>query len=218
MDRPRVELVIFDCDGVLVDSEGPAALAFAEVLQGYGCTAELDALVARVERDLRGRSLKDCMPMVAAWLDREVPSDFLTRLDTRTFERFATDLRPMPGAAAAILHVQARGLKTAVASNGRLTKMRTTLGQTGLLPLLEPNLFSSEQVSEAKPSPDLFLLAARSLGVQPPNCLVVEDSRFGLLAAERAQMPALFLDPTAAVHGSRSDRTIQSLDQLQSWL
>ena len=129
-----------------------------------------------------------CVEIVEERLGRPVPEGFVERLQARTYEAFRAGLRPVRGVAQALERID---LPVCVASSGEHEKMRLTLGLTGLLDRFEGRLFSATEVERGKPHPDLFLLAARSLGARPPRCVVVEDSAPGVLAARAAGMTAL---------------------------
>lgn len=176
-----VELVIFDCDGVLVDSEPLANRVLSEAIVELGLPAD----VASVTTRFKGRSLADCVRLIEGDLGRPVPPDFLERLNARTYAAFRESLRPVPGVEAVL-----ESLKhpSCVASSGSHEKMQLTLGLTGLLRHFEGRLFSATEVPRGKPAPDLFLHAARSLGRPPAACWVVEDSLPGVQAARAAGM------------------------------
>jgi HAD superfamily hydrolase (TIGR01509 family) len=179
-----IRLVIFDCDGVLVDSEPVANRTFAEMLQELGLTLTQEQMFD----NFVGFSISHCMQVVERMLGRAVPEDFVSTLQQRTFEAFAKELRAMPG----IEHALDRlGVPFCVASSGDHTKMRTTLGLTGLLPRFEGRLFSVTQVARGKPAPDVYLFAARECGVAPEHCIVVEDTPPGVMAGLAAGMNVL---------------------------
>lgn len=181
-------LVIFDCDGVLVDSEPVANACFARALRREG----LDWSVEETMRRLMGRSMKSCVEIVEGLLGRALPTDFVDRLQAETMQAFReAPLKPVPGVAEAIDVVEAAGFATCVASSGSLDKMRVTLGITGLWQRFEGRIFSSTEVSRGKPFPDLFLHAALRMDEQPFACTVVEDSQPGIQAARAAGMRAL---------------------------
>jgi HAD superfamily hydrolase (TIGR01509 family) len=178
-------LVIFDCDGVLVDSEPLANASFSRALKAQG----LDWDVAETMRRLMGRSLKSCIEIVEAELGRRLPDDFVEKMQAVTYRSFRdAPLQPVPGVKDAILALQAAGCATCVASSGSVEKMRFTLGLTGLWDLFGGRVFSSGQVSRGKPFPDLFLHAAVSMNERPAACAVVEDSVPGIEAARAAGM------------------------------
>ena len=181
-------LVIFDCDGVLVDSEPLANQSFAASLKTVG----LDWSVEETMRRLMGRSLKSCGEIVEAELGRKLPDDFFDKMQERTYQSFRdAPLRAIPGVREAIVAIQKAGLETCVASSGSIDKMKLTLGLTGLWDLFGGRVFSSSQVPRGKPFPDLFLHAAIAMNVQPFDSVVVEDSVPGIEAAKAAGMRAL---------------------------
>jgi len=181
-------LVIFDCDGVLVDSEPLANKSFAQALNAEG----LDWSVEETMRRLMGRSLKSCGEIVEAELGRKLPTDFFDKMQARTYRSFReAPLKPVSGVREAVQALQKAGLDTCVASSGAIEKMKFTLGLTGLWDLFGGRVFSSSQVPRGKPFPDLFLHAAIEMNVQPFDCVVVEDSVPGVQAAKSAGMRVL---------------------------
>ena len=181
-------LVIFDCDGVLVDSEPLANTCFARALQREG----LDWTVEETMRRLMGRSMKSCVEIVERELGRALPGEFVDRLQADTMQAFRdAPLKTVPGIVEAIDAIEAAGIATCVASSGGLDKMRVTLGIAGLWGRFEGRIFSSSQVPRGKPFPDLFLHAAIEMNEQPFDCAVVEDSLPGVQAARSAGMRAL---------------------------
>jgi HAD superfamily hydrolase (TIGR01509 family) len=181
-------LVIFDCDGVLVDSEPLSNQSFSRALKPHG----LDWSVEETMRRLMGRSLKSCVEIVEAEIGRKLPDDFVESMQAVTYQSFRdAPLQPVAGVKDAVLALQAAGLATCVASSGSLEKMRFTLGLTGLWELFDGRIFSASQVSRGKPFPELFLHAASSMKQQPADCVVVEDSVPGVQAARAAGMRAL---------------------------
>ena len=181
-------LVIFDCDGVLVDSEPLSNTVFARALRREG----LDWSVEETMRRLMGRSMKACVEIVEGVLARSLPEDFVHRMQADTLQAFrAAPLQPVPGINEAIDAIEAQGIKTCIASSGGFDKMEVSLGVTGLWSRFEGRIFSSSQVSRGKPFPDLFLHAAMEMNEQPFDCVVVEDSVPGAQAAKAAGMRAL---------------------------
>lgn len=192
-------LVIFDCDGVLVDSEPLSNTCFARALRREG----LDWSVEETMRRLMGRSMKSCVEIVERELGRSLPADFVEKLQADTMQTFCdAPLQPVAGVAAAIDAIEAAGAATCVASSGGLDKMRVTLGLTGLWDRFEGRIFSATEVSRGKPFPDLFLHAALRMNRQPFECTVVEDSLPGIQAARAAGMRAM-----AYVGASHADDT-----------
>jgi HAD superfamily hydrolase (TIGR01509 family) len=175
------QLVIFDCDGVLVDSEPVANRILAQVLRELG----LDLTQEQIFQHFVGYSLPHVVRVVEGMLGRPVPEDFLRDLQARTFAAFKTELKAMPG----IEHALDRlGAPFCVASSGDHEKMNTTLGITGLLPRFAGRIFSVTQVARGKPAPDVYLFAARQLGAEPAACVVVEDTPPGVQAGVAAGM------------------------------
>lgn len=179
-----IELVIFDCDGVLVDSERLAIQVDQEVLSELGWDITLSEVIERFV----GRSNKYFQTEVENYLKTKLPDNWSEQLTKKYKERFSTDLVPIEGVHQVLQEIP---YDYCVASSGTIEKMRFTLGATGLLTQFEERMFSAEQVNHGKPAPDLFLLAADTFGVAPENCLVVEDSPAGLQAALSAGMKAI---------------------------
>lgn len=180
-------LVIFDCDGVLVDSEPLAAKVFSEHLQNYGVFLS----GAECERKFRGHTMDYCLRLLEAEYPATLPHDFLDSLAWATQEAFAKDLQSVPDVEPVLQWLQARGTSFCVASNGALGKIHHSLSVTGLRAYFGDHCFSAEQVGQGKPAPDLFLLAAQTMGVSARETLVVEDSVAGVTAAIRAKMTVL---------------------------
>lgn len=190
--------VIFDCDGVLVDTELLANRAFAAALNRVG----LPWSVEETMRRLVGRSMTSCVAIVESELGRKLPADFLPRLQEETFAAFcAAPVQPVPGVSQVLDWLEARGIPFCVASSGEIDKMRLTLGLTGLLPRFEGRMFSASMVARGKPFPDLFLHAAKGIGVMPQDCTVIEDAVPGVEAGVAAGMQVL-----AYVGASHADR------------
>lgn len=180
-------LVIFDCDGVLVDSEPLANRSFSAALKPHG----LDWSVEETMRRLMGRSLKSCVEICEAELGGKLPDDFVEKMQAVTYQSFRdAPLQPVPGVKEAVLALQAAGLATCVASSGSPEKMKFTLGLTGLWELFDGRIFSSSRVPRGKPFPDLFLHAAIAMNEQPYDTVVIEDSVPGVQAARSAGMRA----------------------------
>lgn len=175
----RTALVIFDCDGVLVDSEPLAAQALCESLKSLG----LDYSRQAVDEQFRGRSLSDIVREIEDAHGEPLPPSFLPDLEERTYGAFRSSLRAIDGAALAVDQIQAAGLLTCVASSGTHDKMRFTLGLTDLLPRFEGHLFSATEVARGKPAPDLFLHAAQRMQTSPEVSVIVEDSLPGIVGA-----------------------------------
>jgi len=179
-----IELTIFDCDGVLVDSEPLANRAFAEALQAHGFAMSYEDCLEH----LVGLSLPACAALLERRFGRPLPDGFLTALQARTYARFHAELRPVDGIVAALDRIERAGFATCVASSGEPAKLRVSLGATGLWARFEGRIFSAVEVARGKPFPDLFLHAAARMGVAAARTAVVEDSVPGVRAAVAAGM------------------------------
>jgi len=178
-----IELVIFDCDGVLVDTERLAARVDVQVLASLGWSLTEDEIIERFV----GRSDADMRAAIEKQLGRSLPVNWDQEFEPLYRKTFEQELRPVEGIVAAL---DAIPITTCVASSGTHEKMRFTLGLAGLYDRFAGRIFSATEVSRGKPAPDLFLHAASRMGVDPSRCAVVEDSRFGVEAARAAGMLA----------------------------
>jgi HAD superfamily hydrolase (TIGR01509 family) len=178
------DLVIFDCDGVLVDSE----LIFARVLAE--CLVEVDFPTTVSEAIILGfgTNRATLSAEVATRFGRPLPDTFFEAFAARSAAAFELELSPMEGVKDLLGKLS---VQRCVASNGHLVRVRQRLAMTGLLPFFEPHVFSAIQVAHGKPAPDLFLFAAEHLGAAPEACIVVEDSIPGVEAAVAAGMPVV---------------------------
>lgn len=183
-------LVIFDCDGVLVDSERMQV----EIEVAYLAELGLDLGHDEVVRRFMGRSERDMMADVRALLGRPLPDGWHGRLKAAIRHALDTRLTAVPGAPEAIAAVHAAGLQTCVASSGSHERIANSLRTTGLAPLLGERVFSALDVERGKPAPDLFVHAAAAMGVEPAACVVVEDSPYGVAGALAAGMAVIGLD------------------------
>jgi HAD superfamily hydrolase (TIGR01509 family) len=187
MHQLSTRLVIFDCDGVLVDSEPIAARLTAEAVSELGW--EMSAELAKAE--FLGDTFANIIRRVEERIGRKVPEDWPARSQASLLAALERELQPVPGVLTAIHALRAAGVELAVGSQGSHQKMQLTLSVTGLLPFFEGRIFSASQVAHPKPAPDLFLLAASTLGVAPAQTVVVEDSTRGVKAALAAGMRIL---------------------------
>jgi HAD superfamily hydrolase (TIGR01509 family) len=180
-----LRLVIFDCDGVLVDSETISSTVLAQTLTSYGLPTTLDD----ARRDYEGLLLRDIDARARAKLGGPLPDDWIDRFQAERAEVFRRKLEPVAGAGEAVEAVLAAGVPVCVASQGMIEKTRLSLALTGLDRLLSDDvLFSAWSVGRGKPFPDLFLHAAQAMGVEASHCAVVEDSVSGVTAAVAAGM------------------------------
>ncbi|MGO4704711.1 HAD family hydrolase [Microvirga sp. 2MCAF38] len=173
-------LLIFDCDGVLVDSELLACQIEAESLTALGFPYTLEDIL----REFVGKSMRDTMAQIERDHGRPLPSNFSTEANRILFARFETDLRPIPDIRKAIL---ALPHPRCVASSSTPERIALSLSVTGLSALFS-NVFSAVEVKRGKPAPDLFLHAAARMSANPDECIVIEDSPAGITGARAAGM------------------------------
>lgn len=181
---PHAELTIFDCDGVLVDSELIANRVFCAMLNEAGLDVSLDDMFEKFV----GRSMQYCYELIGKMLKRPLPEEFDVQLRQRTFEALKAELKAVRGIVEILDQLDERGLRYCVASSGTHEKMQTTLGITGLLKRFDGRLYSVTEVAHAKPAPDVFLHAAAKNATAPAYCRVVEDSPTGVQAGVAAGM------------------------------
>ena len=184
----RIDAVLFDCDGVLVDSERVAAECIIEFAARYGARFEFDEALER----FTGARMADNLRDIEARGNCRLPDDFEDNLRSHMAVEFETRLAPMDGAAAL---VEALDLPYCVVSNGPRSKMEVTLRLAGLLEHFAGRIVSAYEVEVWKPDPGLFLHAARMLGTPPERCAVVEDSDYGIAAGVAAGMQVFALVP-----------------------
>ena len=173
------DLVIFDCDGVLVDSERLAIHVEAEIVTGLGWSLTESDIVERFV----GRSASYMHQEIERHLGRSI--DWDSAFEARYREVFEAELEPVPGIIDALREI---ALPTCVASSGSHDRMRFTLGKTELLDEFRGRIFSVDDVENGKPAPDIFLHAAKEMGASPARCAVVEDSVSGVSAGLAAGM------------------------------
>jgi HAD superfamily hydrolase (TIGR01509 family) len=179
-----VDLVIFDCDGVLVDSEVISCRAHAETLTRHGYAITADQVLDR----FLGVSDREARLIIESETSRKLPDDFEAQVKQATLQFYAGDLRPISYIDAAIAAID---LPKCVASSGTPEKIHHGLTCAGLYDRLAPNIFSAAQVKRGKPAPDLFLFAAEQMQASPERCLVIEDSVPGIAGARAAGMTVL---------------------------
>lgn len=187
-------LVIFDCDGVLVDSEPIANGILAAHLRASGVALS----DAEVMAQFRGRSAAGCVQHMQQWMGADQAQTQWQALQRETLKALA-QVQPVPGVMAVLAELQAAGRPFCVASSGDHEKMQVTLTASGIEAAYRPKRFSVTQVDQPKPAPDVFLLAARAMGYEPGQCVVVEDTRTGVLAGVAAGMPVLWYGGPANV-------------------
>lgn len=180
--------MIFDCDGVLVDSDRIALRIQAERISALGPPTSYEDCV----RDFLGLGMPGTLRILEERFGGPLPAGWEEGLDAAVGEAFRRELRPVSGVVGALEEID---LPTCIASSGSQEKMRLTLGLTGLRERFEGRIFSAVEVARGKPAPDLFLHAAARMGAAPGVCVVVEDSPLGVEGAVAAGMTALGYAP-----------------------
>jgi len=182
-----LDLVIFDCDGVLVDSERLTVVVEARMLTELGWPHTPEEVAQR----FLGRTSAAMLAEVEERLGAEATRLFDERSTVEVHAAFDTDLVPVTGVVAVVDWLHEQGTPTCVASSGSHEKMRRTLGLTGLHDRFRGRIFSAHEVEQGKPAPDLFRHAAERMGALPERCVVIEDSVYGVRAGVAAGMKVL---------------------------
>lgn len=169
--------IIFDCDGILVDSEKISNRVLIEMAKELG----LDIDIAYAETNFTGTALKSVFNWIEEQSGKKLPANFEKEFRKRTFELFATDLQSVKGIRQVLDTVS---VPICVASNGPLEKIKLNLTVTKLIDKFGDNIYSAYQIGSWKPSPKLFQYAAKNMGFEPKDCLVIEDSIAGIKAAK----------------------------------
>jgi HAD superfamily hydrolase (TIGR01509 family) len=198
--RARLRLIIFDCDGVLIDSEPIAGRVIAREVASLGwAMTESEA-----QHAFLGLSLSDMRPIIERRLSRPLPPDWLASLIAKLVDVMAQEAVLVPGALEALTAASDLGLAWRIASNSSHTEMQAKFACVGLTRLVEGRLHSAADVGRGKPFPDVYLAAAAAETADPSECLVIEDSPPGARAASAASMPCLGYAPHggSALHGT----------------
>lgn len=215
MPPAPLDLVIFDCDGVLVDSERLSHQVLQQMLAEHGVQVGFDELVQR----FIGSSVPATLQRVAALLQRDQPPPgFFDDFTQRTQRAFSGGLRAVPGVEALL---DALAAPWCVASNGNRAKVEFTLGHTGLRARAGDRIFTADDVRHPKPAPDLFLHAAARLGARPAHTVVVEDTPTGVHAARAAGMAPIgfaAMTPAAVLQDAGAARVVVSMADLRGLL
>lgn len=174
----KYKCIIFDCDGVLVDSEAISAKVFQKMAAELGCDLGFETVLEQIT----GTSMKENLKFFTEHVGRDLPDNFEKEFRKRSYEAFKTELKPIKG-----VHDLLNKIKNpiGVASSGPVEKIRQNLSTTKLIDYFGDNIFSSYEIRSWKPEPDIYLHAAKQMGFPPKECAVIEDSEPGVSAARK---------------------------------
>lgn len=173
----KYKCVIFDCDGVLVDSEPISNRIMAEMANELGANIDTEYAL----KNFKGNSLEMCFQAIGKLAGQPIPSNFKNEYRRRSFEAFQEEIKPVDGIEEVLQNLK---IPFCVASSGPVNKIELNLKLTGLLPYFKDKIFSCYTINKWKPDPAVFLWAAETLDFKPVDCLVVEDSILGVKAAK----------------------------------
>jgi HAD superfamily hydrolase (TIGR01509 family) len=199
----NARMLIFDCDGVLVDSELLANATLAELMTSLGHPMTTEQAV----ETFAGRRLPEVLALAETLLGAPIPADVGEQAGRALLARFRRELKPVAGVREAI---EGLAWPRCVASSSTRERLTLSLAVTGLAPLFGERVFGGDQVERGKPAPDLFLLAARSLDVAPADCLVIEDSPLGIRAARAAGMSSIGFAGASHATGALAEQLKQN--------
>jgi HAD superfamily hydrolase (TIGR01509 family) len=173
----KYNCIIFDCDGVLVDSEAISARIFQNMILELGFEVDFETVLEQIT----GTSMKENLQFISEIIDGELPADFETDFRKRSYEAFKTAIKPVKGVPDLLKMIK---VPVAVASSGPVEKIRLNLTTTNLIQFFGDNIFSSYEIGSWKPNPEIYLHAAKAMGIKPGECAVIEDSLPGIQAAK----------------------------------
>jgi len=173
----KYNCIIFDCDGVLVDSEAISAKVFQEMIFELGSEIDFETVLEQIT----GTSMKENLLFISEIINGDLPAGFETEFRKRSYEAFITDIKPINGIPDLLKKLK---VPVGVASSGPVEKIRLNLTTTNLIQFFGENIFSSYEIGSWKPDPEIYLHAAKKIGFKPEECAVIEDSLPGILAAK----------------------------------
>ena len=173
----KYSCIIFDCDGVLVDSEAISARVFQTMISELGSEVDYETVLEQIT----GTSMKENLQFISEIINGELPADFETDFRKRSYEAFKTAIKPVKGVPDLLKNIK---VPVGVASSGPIEKIRLNLTTTNLIHYFGENIFSSYEIGSWKPDPEIYLHAAKKMGFKPAECAVIEDSLPGIQAAK----------------------------------
>jgi HAD superfamily hydrolase (TIGR01509 family) len=211
-----LKALIFDCDGVLIDSEWLASRVEAELLRDLGLTLSVE----EVHELFLGKTVSGVLELMAARSGKALAPEFTYNWAFATAHAFMRELQPIPYLRAAVEQLHGRGHRMAVASQSPLARVRLSLEVTGLAAFFGEQVYVTTMVPRPKPAPDIYLLAAARLGAAPADCLVIEDSPAGAAAARAAGLHAVGYAPGATADAMRANGVpvLHSMDELPGYV
>lgn len=201
VNRMAFELIIFDCDGVLVDSEPLATAVMAEMARELGLPIHAEEAFDRFV----GRNVEQCVAEIEAELNRPIPENFMREFRRRSAEKFEANLSPVPGVRSILDRIST---PYCLASSAPLSKIHLTLTVTDLLGYFDGKIFSGYEVGSWKPDPGLFLAAASYYNVPPVQCAVIEDSNAGVQAGLAAGMNVFHYNPKLEINPTKDGKVV----------
>jgi len=210
----RFDLVIFDCDGVVVDSERVVFEVFGSFVRSLG----VQLTDAETQEQFLGRTLAECMTIIERLRGEPAPAGALERYTADRDRVLRERVQPVKGIREVL---ETLTIPFCIASSGGYDKMRITLGATRLMPFFEGRLYSATEVARGKPAPDIFLFAAERMGASPARTAVVEDTVNGVLAGRAAGMTVFgFVDltPPSKLIAAGASRTFEDMRELPALL
>jgi HAD superfamily hydrolase (TIGR01509 family) len=213
------DLILFDCDGVLIDSEILSNRAEVELLKSLGIEFELDDYMARFV----GKSTKDVLKSIELLHGICLPDNFRRLAGEKVYQAFKDELQPIAGIFELLDSID---LPKCVGSSSSLSRLELTLTITGLFDRFAPHIFSADQVIRGKPAPDLFLFAAEKMNVKPDRCIVIEDSPHGVRAGVDAGMTVVGFVGGSHIQAEHDLKLIEegaikvfsTMDEISAWL
>lgn len=172
----EIKCMLFDCDGVLVDSEEIGNKVLLSMTKEFGLRMTME----EAKMSFSGRRLKDIFQQIENRINQKLPADFEKEYRKRSYEAFKKELKPVKGVKQ---FIDSLSIPYCVASSGPVEKIKSNLTTTGLAEKFGENIFSSYQINSWKPDPEIFLFASREMGFSPSECIVIEDSRVGVISA-----------------------------------
>lgn len=212
MSDARLPAIIFDCDGVLVDSEYLSSRVEAEILRDLG----LDLTLDEVHEMFLGKTVDGVLEIIGQRAGKKPDAGFTYNWAFATAFAFMRELKPIEGIRAALETFALRGHRMAVASQSPLARVRMSLAIAGLDRFFGDNICVTSMVARPKPAPDIYLFAANRLGAAPGECVVVEDSPAGAASAKSVGMRAIGYAPAETLEAMRASgaEVIRSMDEL----